>query len=59
MKKELMTNLTKRPNFTYDNHLTPIEMTFITSMVQKRDLDALVNYLEDCVLWKRQHYIED
>ena len=54
-----MTTQSKRPNFTYDNNLTPIEMTFITNMVRKQDLDALVDYLEDCVLWKRQHYIED
>ena len=54
-----MTTHSKRPKFTYDNNLTPIEMIFITNMVQKQDLAALVDYLEDCVLWKRQHYIED
>jgi hypothetical protein len=54
-----MTTHSKRPSFIYDNNLTPIEMIFITNMVQKQDLAALVGYLEDCVLWKRQHYIED
>ena len=54
-----MTTNSKRPKFTYDNTLTPIEMTFITSMVRKQDLAALVDYLEGYVLWKRQHYIED
>ena len=53
-----MTTHSKRPKFTYDNNLTPIEMTFITNMVQKQDLAALVDYLEDCVLWKRQTYFD-
>ena len=54
-----MSTHSNRPKLTYDNNLTPIEMTFITSMVRKQDLAALVDYLEDYVLWKRQHYIED
>ena len=41
-------------NFTYTNEVTPIEHTFLNGYFRKQDYEGLINYLEECVLWKRQ-----
>ena len=58
MKKTLSINGTP-VDFTYKNKITPIEHTFIKSFFEKGDYDGLIDYLEDCVLWKRQNYFEE
>ena len=45
-------------NFTYTNEVTPIEHTFLNGYFRKQDYEGLINYLEDCVLWKRQTYFD-
>ena len=58
MKKTLSINGTP-VDFTYKNKITSIEHTFIKSFFEKDDYDGLIDYLEDCVLWKRQNYFEE
>ena len=48
----------KRVDFTYTNEVTPIEHTFLNAYFKKQDYNGLINYLEDCVLWKRQEYFD-
>ena len=48
----------KPVEFTYTNEITPIEHLFLTKFFEKKDYDGLIDYLEDCVLWKRQFYFD-
>ena len=47
-----------RSDFTYSNELTPIEHTFIEGHFKQGNYDGMVDYIEDCVLWKRQNYFD-
>ena len=41
------------------NELTPIEHQFLKNHFDNGSYEDLVCYLEDCVLWKRQNYLEE
>ena len=58
MKKTLSIN-GNPVDFSYTNEITAIEQTFIKNFFKKNDYDGLIDYLEDCVLWKRQNYFEE
>ena len=58
MKKQNITVNGIPVNFTYTNEVTPIEHTFLNGYFRKQDYEGLINYLEDCVLWKRQTYFD-
>ena len=58
-KKQKTLKLNGRPvDFTYTNEVTPIEHIFLNGYFEKQDYDGLIDYLEDCVLWKRQNYFD-
>ena len=57
MKKTLSIN-GNPVDFSYTNEITAIEHTFIKNFFKKNDYDGLIDYLEDCVLWKRQFYFD-
>ena len=58
-KKQKTLKLNGKPvDFTYTNEVTVIEHTFLRSFFRKGDYDGLIDYLEDCVLWKRQTYFD-
>ena len=58
MKKKNITVNGKRVDFTYTNEVTPVEHTFLNAYFRKQDYEGLIDYLEDCVLWKRQTYFD-
>ena len=48
----------KPVEFAYTNEVTVIEHTFLRNFFKKGDYEGLIDYLEDCVLWKRQTYFD-
>ena len=58
MKKQNITVNGIPVEFTYTNEVTPIEHIFLKGHFENRNYDKLIDYLEDCVLWKRQFYFD-